>query len=168
MALRDTLDKVASFELMGAPVGGAFTLAMADVLAGAFIDLVQGYINLPPIVSGIGLSVIDRKYIKSERWLGDKLSLLMNLGFCRRAIDDQFKISERIDELVRKILPSGTSSISIPTPATEGISGVSESSSIGEMPSPSIGEVSSSDIGQIGLKAADVLELRKKRIEAYK
>jgi len=163
MALRDTLDRVVGYDLMGAPIGAGAAFAVADAMAQAFAELVEGYIKVPPIVTGIGLSIVDRRWVRSERWLGDRLSALINMALCKRGIDSQFKLTEKVSEWMSKILPKGG--------AVSGLESVSYSvgeisgSNLGQM--ESLGEVSA-PVGQIGVKAADILSLRKKRLEAYK
>ena len=170
--LADTLNKIASYELMEAPIGGGVTLAIADAIGKSLMEIVKGFVGIPEIALGIGLSILDRRYLRLERYLGEKMDALINLSLCRTAIDSQFDLTGKVEELVGKIIPKGSSQ------TTSGIEGV-DFGSIGDVSfDTSFGEIGSEPVTSIGyepstfetgssMKAADVLELRKKRIKAY-
>lgn len=160
MALRDTFDRIVGFDLVGAPVGAGAALAVSDAVAQALMELVEGYLKIPPIVTGIGLSVVDRRFIRSERFLGDRLSGLINMALCKRAIDSQFNLTDWVGSMMAKLTgKAGT------------VSGYELGSVSGtaEISSPSVSGLefeAPATVGQIGMKAADVLMLRKRQMES--
>lgn len=154
-AFRDTLDRVAAFELMGAPVGAGAMFVIAETCAVVAMDAVEGFIRMRlPIVSGLGLSILDRRFVKLERFIGDRFDGFFNVALTKRGIDQQINLSGTVDSFMRRLLPTGVVAgiaTSPPAPAV---------TTPAQIPTPRT-------LGQIGLRAADVLALRRRRLEAY-
>lgn len=97
--MRDFLNKMTGFEVLGVPVGASGLLLVAMGIGGALMNGAQRMINAPPILGGPGLAVlVTRGFVK--RYVGDGPAALIASGFMVQAADQQFAAVDRIAGLI--------------------------------------------------------------------
>jgi len=134
MAFGNMLDKFNEFELLDIPIGAAVYYKAVEQLSDFVIDIIDHFLPVPPIVSGLAASYLFRLH-GVEDFLGKYGSYYASMAAAGSAIDSEFHISEAMQRLLGKVegdlehksTPQISSSTKAPTSGYELSSGGVES-----------------------------------------
>lgn len=128
MSIGKYLDKFNEFELVGIPFGAGAYFTVASSLSDAVIQLLNHFLPVPPIVTGSAAAWLFRNKMVRDV-LGDYGSLYASIASTQTAIDDQFHLKARLDEILGKIDSevsghtaqlSHSSAVSVPSATVKG------------------------------------------------
>lgn len=156
MAIKDTLEKAAGFKVWEIPEGYGLALCGADAVTTAGIEALGALLGrfgipAPKLVAGHAICAVNRKWIKSERYVGPLCSSALDGMLVKNSWDLEVRITERIADGIRKIT-GGT------------VAGFGKAKQpLGEEIVLGTIETRSSPIGEIALSVAELLELQDRR-----
>lgn len=103
--MRDFLNKLGGFQVMGVPVGTSGLLLVAMGVGGALMNLTQRLVKAPPILAGPGLAFLVTRGF-AEGLFGAGPSAVIASGFLAQGVDQQFAAIDRITALAG-VVPIG-------------------------------------------------------------
>ncbi len=140
MSIGNYLDKINEFELLGIPFGAGAYFTVASSLSDAVIELLNHFLPVPPIATGTAAAWLFKRKVVSD-FLGDYGSLYASIASVETAINDQFHLKERLDEMLGHIdsevtghvaeIQSNSSEVTVPSTASSAsktVSGLGEGS----------------------------------------
>jgi len=157
--VREMFEKLATYEVANVPVGAGLMLTVSDALAAALSDLVRGFVGLPPIVLDPGLAYLDGRFKFLEKFIGAHGQYLVDSILVKRAVDSQFNLTGKINELLGKItghVSAGTATSGVVSGYTEPVGSIEQAS----VPTTSVGDiVTTPQIGESS-EVANILDAR--------
>lgn len=101
-AIGNTLDRINEFEFMRIPIGAGAYYKAVEQLANFTISLIEKFVPVPPIASGLAAAWILRHPVV-ENFLGRYGSYYASMAAAGQALDSQFGISHLVSELLAKL-----------------------------------------------------------------